>query len=115
MLAIAFAAQHAAHFDKDVIEKTRGWLLEFADAFHGRGLTTEEPVKGQLLSAAFSLYSRETSVDRYRELAGLISQIIQRWPEIASYAKIMVDRLVEEIPNSDSRHFWRLQVELRRL
>jgi hypothetical protein len=115
MLAIAFAAQHAAHFDKDVIEKTRGWLLEFADAFHGRGLTTEEPVKGQLLSAAFSLYSRETSVDRYRELAGLISQIIQRWPEIASYAKIMVDRLVEEIPNSDSRHFWRLPVELRRL
>src|ERR1700685_444833 len=34
--------------------------------------------------------------------------------EIASYAKIMVDRLVEEIPNSDSRHLWRLQVELRR-
>jgi hypothetical protein len=62
-----------------------------------------------------SLYSREANVDRYRELASLMSQIIQRWPEIASYAKIMVDRLVEEIPNSDSRHFWRLQVELRRL
>jgi hypothetical protein len=115
MLAIAFAAQHAAHFGKEVIEKTRGWLLEFADAFHGRVPKTEEAVKGQLLSAAFSLYSREASVDRYRELASLMSQIIQRWPEIASYAKIMVDRLVEEIPNSDSRHLWRLQVELRRL
>jgi len=115
MLAIAFAAQHASHFGREVIENTRGWLLEFADAFHGRGPTTEEAVKGQLLSAAFSLYSREANVDRYRELASLMSQIIQRWPEIASYTKIMVDRMVEEIPNSDSRHLWRLQVELRRL
>jgi hypothetical protein len=113
MLAIAFAAQHAAHFGREVVVKIRGWLLELADAFHRRGPTTGEAFKGQLLSAAFSLYSREASIDRYRELANVTSQIIQRWPEIASYAKIMVDRMVEEIPNSDSRHLWRLQVELR--
>lgn len=114
MHAIAFAAQHAAHFGREVIEKVRGWLLQLAEAFQRRG-ETEEAVKGQLLSAAFSLYSREVSVERYRELAKVTGQIILRWPGIASYAKIMVDRMVEEIPNSDSRHLWRLQVELRRL
>jgi hypothetical protein len=112
MHAIAFAAQHAAHFGGEVIEKVRGWLPQLAEAFQRRGVT-EEAVKGQLLSAAFSLYSREGNVERYRELAKVTAQIVQRWPEIASYAKIMVDRLVEEIPNADSRHLWRLQVELR--
>ena len=63
----------------------------------------------------FSLYSREANVDRYRELAKATAQIILRWLAIASYAKIMVDRMVQEIPNGDSRHLWRLQVELRRL
>jgi len=114
MLAIAFAAQHAAHFGKEAIEKVGGWLLQLAEAFHRRG-ESEEEVKGQLLSAAFSLYSREINVDRYRQLAKVTAQIIQRWPGIASYAKIMVDRMVEEIPNGDSRHLWSLQVELRRL
>jgi tetratricopeptide (TPR) repeat protein len=114
MLAIAFAAQHAAHFGREVIEKVRGWLPKLAEAFQRRG-ETEEEVKGQLLSAAFSLYSREVNDDRYRELAKVTAQIIQRWPGIAPYAKIMVDRMVEEIPNGDSRHLWRLQVELRRL
>ena len=74
-----------------------------------------DSVKGQLLSAAFSLYSRGESVERYREIACLLSEIIERWPEIALYAKKMVDRLADEIPNSDSRHLWKLQVELRRL
>jgi hypothetical protein len=114
MLAIAFAAQHAAHFGREVIEKVRGWLPKLAEGFQRRG-ETEEAVKGQLLSAAFSLYSREVNSERYLELAKVTAQIVQRWPEIASYAKIMVDRMVEEIPNADSRHLWRLQVELRRL
>jgi hypothetical protein len=114
MLAMAFAAQHAPHFDREVIDKVRGWLPQLAEAFQRRG-ETEEAVKGQLLSAAFSLCSREVNVDRYRELAKVTAQIVQRWPETASYAKIMVDRMVEEIPNADSRHLWRLQVELRRL
>jgi hypothetical protein len=114
MLAIAFAAQHAAHFGREVVEKIRDWLPQLAEAFQRRD-GTEEAVKGQLLSAAFSLYSREANVERYRELAKVTAQIVQRWPEIASYAKIMVDRMVEEMPNADSRHLWRLHVELRRL
>ena len=72
-------------------------------------------MKGQLLSAAFYLYSRGVSANRYLEIANLLSEISRRWPEIALHSKKMVDRLVEEIPNSDSRHLWKLQVELRRL
>jgi hypothetical protein len=115
IIAIAFAAQHAGHFNREVVDKIREWLLEFASAFHLRRFDADERVRGQLLSAAFYLYSRGTSGDRYREIAGLISETIERWPEIAPYAKRMVDRLVDEIPNGDSRHFWKLQVELRRL
>ena len=37
MLALAFAAQHAAHFGGEVIEKVRGELLQLAEMFHRRG------------------------------------------------------------------------------
>ena len=115
IIAIAFAAQHAGHFNREVVDQTRAWLLEFASAFHLKRFDADERIKGQFLSAAFYLYSRGASSDRYREIAGLLSETIQRWSEIAPYAKRMVDRLVDEIPNSDSRHFWKLQVELRAL
>jgi hypothetical protein len=86
-----------------------------ADAFQRGSLVGEEKVKGQLLSATFYLYSRGMSANRYLEIANLLSEINRRWPEIALDSKKMVDRLVEEIPNSNSRHLWKLQVELRRL
>jgi hypothetical protein len=98
MLAIAFAAQHAAHSGREIIEKIRVRLLAFADAFHRGSLVGEESVKGQLLSAAFYLYSRGASANRYFQIADLLSEIIRRWPEIALYSKTLVDRLSRRNP-----------------
>jgi hypothetical protein len=113
MLAVSFAANHAAYFGKEIIDKVRERLLKFAVAFHEGQVIADDTVQWQLLSAAYSLYSRGGSAGRYREISSLLSQVVKRWPGIADHCKRMVDRLVEGTPNSDSRHLWKLQVELR--
>lgn len=68
LITIGFAAEHAAHFGREVIEKVRGWLLQLAEAFH-RGGWAEEASWGSYWRLRSSLYSRGVNVDRYREFA----------------------------------------------
>jgi hypothetical protein len=115
-IALAFATQHAAHLGLDVIERVRKELVALAETIAQKA--PPEPgegpdLHGAIVSAAFYLYSRGGSNNRYEMIAALLEDLVARWPGLAGHCKKMVDMLVDGLPNGESRLLWRLQVKLR--
>jgi hypothetical protein len=115
-IAMAFATQHAAHLGVDVVERVRKELVALAETIAQK--TPLEPGAGTdlhdaIVSAAFYLYSRGASDNRYEMIAALLEDLVASWPGLAGHCKKMVDMLVDGLPNNESRLLWRLQVKLR--
>jgi hypothetical protein len=74
-------------------------------------------VQDALLSATLYLYSQGDSNEERRlsEVAKLADDLVQQWPSLLDKCQGLVNRLVEGLPNKDSRWFWQLQVKLRAL
>lgn len=116
VLALTFAAQHAGQLGSDVVDGFRAKLLALTEDYaekERQGSAPDDRVVGALVSAAFYLYSRGKTDGRYAAIANLLHDLVFRWPTLTSSCRIMIDRLVEGLPNSDSRILWKLQVQLR--
>jgi tetratricopeptide (TPR) repeat protein len=116
LLALTFAAQHAGQLGSDVVDGFRAKLLVLTENYaekERQGPAPDDRAAGGLVSAAFYLYSRGQTDGRYIAIAKLLHELMLRWPTLTSSCRIMIDRLVEGLPNADSRTLWKLQVQLR--
>jgi hypothetical protein len=119
LIAATFASQHAGRLGQDVVTHVRQQLLSLAAAIaeeRGRSPEEVESVQQVLLSAAFYLYGHPVATEgesRFFWIGGLLSDLVDRCPGLVEGCQYLVDRLVDGLPNADSRWLWRLQVQLR--
>lgn len=119
LLAAIVSAQHAGRLDHDVIDHMRAQLVALAKTWSqdlSRPASEVEHAGGVLLSAAFYLFSRaetDGSVRRYACVAQLLDEMVKQWPTLLDRSQLLVDRLIEGLPNADARWLWQLQVKLR--
>lgn len=114
-LALSFAASHAGELGQDIVDKVRRTLLELASESTAQPESSRASRKEEMmLSAALYLYRDMASAESPFRLIG------ELWLELAKISRVcadlsrgMVDRLIEALPNADSRHLWRLQVYIR--
>jgi hypothetical protein len=114
-LALSFAASHAGELGQDIVDNVRCTLLELASESISQPESSRASKKEEMiLSAALYLYRDMTSAESPFRLVG------ELWLELAKISRVcadlsrgMVDRLIEALPNSDSRHLWKLQVYIR--
>jgi hypothetical protein len=116
-IALIFASIHARRLGSGVIEKVRRDILKIAAAVvKDDEASIRERIDGRLLSAAFYLYKPFIgSGTGYEEIAKLWTELIEVFPSATSDCLVMVNRLVEGLPNRHSRYLWKLQVHLRSL
>lgn len=114
-LALACAASHAGELGQDIVQEVRRELLQLAKESNSlddraRAMKMED----MILSAALYLYrGAANSESSFRLIGDLWLELAQISPRCADLCRGMADRLVEALPNADSRHLWRLQVYLR--
>jgi hypothetical protein len=76
-----------------------------------------EQAANVLISAAFYLVDRSggdlRDGNRFATIAQLIDEMVQSWPTLVDRCQFLVDKLVEGLPNADSRWLWQLQIKLR--
>ena len=120
LLAASWSSQHATAFGEDVLSHVRSQLIALATV-----RSREKPQPSQddvehagqtLLSAALDLYGRLDSSGRggrFAKIGELLDDLVHRWPALIDQSQVLVDRLVEGLPNRESRGLWRLQVKLR--
>ena len=114
-LALSFAASHACELGQDIVDKVRRTLLELASESTSKPESSRASRKEEMmLSAALYLYRDMASAESPFRLIG------ELWLELAKISRVcadlsrgMIDRLIEALPNGDSRHLWRLQVYIR--
>ena len=114
-LALSFAASHAGELGQDIVDKVRRTLLELASESTAQPESSRASRKEEMmLSAALYLYRDMASAESPFHLIG------ELWLELAKISRVcadlsraMIDRLIEALPNADSRHLWRLQVYIR--
>jgi hypothetical protein len=74
----------------------------------------KEDMLQTVLSAAFELYrSGRPNEEKYNGLSSLLSALVSECPQIAEQCQVLVDALVQGLPNIHSRLFWKLQIMLR--
>ncbi|WP_144312443.1 tetratricopeptide repeat protein [Terriglobus saanensis] len=114
-LALAFAATHARELGQDVVEKVRRELLQvIEDSKRDADLARAMKVDDMVLSAALYLYrGADLGESPFRSIGELWLELVQASPRCAELCRGMADRLIEALPNADSRHLWKLQVYLR--
>jgi tetratricopeptide (TPR) repeat protein len=114
-LALAFAASHAGELGQNIVEKVRRELLQLANELS----SLDEPACGMkmedmILSAALYLYRGTADFESpFQPIGYLWLELAQISSRCADLCRGMADRLVEALPNADSRHLWGLQVYLR--
>ncbi len=114
-LALAFAASHAGELGQDIVAKVRRELLQLAKESNShddraRAMKMED----MTLSAALYLYRDAASPDSpFRLIGDLWLELVQISPRCGDLCRGITDRLIEALPNADSRHLWKLQVYLR--
>lgn len=106
-LAHSCGADCVQHLSRQIVELV-GSIPSHPDASAGKRLAVN------LLSAPFHLYGHELSGERSSRIAQLLGEMVQAWPTgLAEECQKLVDRLVESLPNVESRSFWGLQISLR--
>jgi hypothetical protein len=121
LLAAIFAAQNAARLGEDVVAHIRAQLISLASA-----LATNTPQKPEemsrmadlLLSTSFYLYGSfqgDEDQNRIAKFAQLLDELTQRWKPIVEKCQLLVDKLIDALPNVSSRMLWQLQIKLRAL
>ena len=121
LLAAVWSAQHAAALGDDVLSHVRSQLIALAE---GANREIPQPRHGDveraeqmtLLSAALYLYGRWDSSrggGRFDKIGELLDRMVHYWPSLIDQTRLLVERLVDGLPNSESRWLWRLQVKLR--
>jgi hypothetical protein len=120
LLAVMFSAQHASRIGADVVGHVRSQLLALVDAWRetpSASANEVEQAANVLISAAFYLVDRtggdSQDGDRFATIAQLLDEMVQSWPALVDRCQFLVDRLVDGLPNADSRWLWQLQVKLR--
>lgn len=118
LIAAIVSAQHAVALGPDVGAHVRVQLLALAGEWNRRSDASEDEIEraaNVFVSAAFYLLGTEIRSDdnRFQRVAELLYQLVQMWPAIVNRCQFLVDRLVEGLPNPDSRFFWQVQVKLR--
>src|SRR5260221_7999109 len=106
----------ALHLGRDVAMHVRSGLVAMARHIGETESTTvaRETEEDLILSAAFNAATAlQPAVDRFVELASIITELLGAWPSSRNKLRIVVDRLAEGLPTSTSAHFWRVQVALR--
>lgn len=69
-----------------------------------------------LLSAPFHLFGRQPTNERFLSIARLLEEMVVAWPSgLADACQVVVDRLIESLPNEEARWFWALQIRVRAL
>jgi tetratricopeptide (TPR) repeat protein len=114
-LALSFAASHAGELGQGIVDKVRRTLLELASESTSQPESSRASKKEEMiLSAALYLYRGMTSAESPFRLIGELWLELARISHVcADLSRGMVDRLIEALPNSDSRHLWKLQVYIR--
>jgi hypothetical protein len=120
LLAAMFAAQHAARLGSDVVSQVRSQLLALAKTWGempSASAAEVEQAANVLISAAFYLIDRgggdSHEINRFATIAQLVEEMVQMWAALIERCQSLVDRLVDGLPNSDSRWLWQLQIKLR--
>jgi hypothetical protein len=120
LLAAIFAAQHAARLGPEVVAHIRSQLLALVGAWREMPSAPANEVEqagSVLISAAFYLVdgSGDGSQDdsRFAQIAQLVDEMVQSWPALVERCQFLVDKLVDGLPNFDSRWLWQLQIKLR--
>ncbi|WP_348270072.1 hypothetical protein P8936_06485 [Edaphobacter paludis] len=114
-LALTFTSMHAHTLGVQVVDKVRSDILKM--------VRTEPPAQTSrrernsediILSAAFYLYRRSTPQERqYEQTSAIWRELVEVRPELAGSCQQIVNRLIEALPNRQSRYLWKLQVFLR--
>jgi hypothetical protein len=119
LLAAMFAAQHAGRLGPDVVAHIRAQLLALIGAWREMpsAPANVEQAANVLISAAFYLVDRSggdsRDGNRFATIAQLIDEMVQSWPTLVDRCQFLIDKLVEGLPNADSRWLWQLQIKLR--
>jgi hypothetical protein len=121
IIAAIVSAQHAGRLGKDVLDHVRGQLIALAQTISKLNEEHSEDIeraREALISAVFYLYSLtnpDESGSRFEEIARLLEELTQYWPAFLEKSRSFIERLVEGLPNKDSRWLWKLQIKLRAL
>ena len=121
LLAATWSAKHACRFGSDVVSHVRSQLISLATVRNQECLqpgraNVDRETQTTLLSAAFYLYGRLESREgsgRFEEIAELIDRLVNCWPLLVDESHQLIERLVDGLPNCESRWLWRLQIKLR--
>lgn len=121
LMAAIISSRSAGPLGEEVVGHIREQIIALARAWnrssHQSPMEIDYAV-GALLSAAFYLYGRGDAIvraQRFAEIARLLEEMVLQWPALLERTQVMVDRLIEGLPNADSRWLWQLQVKLRAL
>lgn len=69
---------------------------------------------GTLMDTALAIaIATNPPEDVHSEFASLIDQLVSVWPSTASFFKLVALRLFEELPGTQSKHYWPLLLRLR--
>jgi tetratricopeptide (TPR) repeat protein len=120
LLAAIFAAQHAGRLGVDVARHIRSQLLALVGAWREMPSASAKEVEqaaNVLISAAFYLVDRSEGDsqegNRFGAIAQLLDEMVQSWPALVERCQFLIDKLVDGLPNADSRWLWQFQVKLR--
>lgn len=103
---------------KEQLVSVTGLLAELdsstSDARTGVEALTEHAELSTLMDTALALaVATSPPEDVHSEFASLIDQLVSVWPSTASLFKLVALRLCEELPVSQSKHYWPLLLRLR--
>jgi hypothetical protein len=121
ILAAIVSTQHAGRLGKDVVDHVRGQLVALVQTMAKEKKESSENIehaRETLVSATFYLYSLidlDGTGRRIEEIARLLEELAHYWPAFLENSHSFIERLVEGLPNKDSRWLWKLQIKLRTL
>jgi hypothetical protein len=126
LLALHTAAQLAMNVgDEALRSRLKGQLVDVArilgeaDSGPDGGRASveelmERPELSPLLDGTLALAVAADSSERvHSEFAALIGELVSVWPSTVTLFKLTVLRLCEELPVSQSKHYWPLLIRLR--
>ena len=121
LLAATWSAKHASVFGSDAVSHVRSQLISLATVRNQECLklgpaNVDREAQTTLLSAAFYLYGRlepREGSGRFKEIAELLDSLVDCWPLLVDECHQLIERLVDGLPNRESRWLWRLQIKLR--
>jgi hypothetical protein len=114
-LALTFASMHAHTLGVHVVDKVRSDILKMVRTEPPAQISRRERNSEDIiLSAAYYLYRRSTPQERqYEQTSAIWRELVELRPTLAGSCQQIVNRLIEALPNRQSRYLWKLQVFLR--